>query len=154
MGYPAAAMRNYLARLGWSHGDDEFFTDSQAQEWFDLKGIGKSPARLDFKKLDHLTGQHMSVANDAALLHELEQYRSAKGLPGFDNDKTHGLLAAMPTVKEKAKSFDQILEKAYFILTDRPIQPDEKAAKALDDVSRGILRELTPRLQNCYVDPN
>jgi len=147
MGYPAAAMRNYLARLGWSHGDDEFFTDSQAQEWFDLKGIGKSPARLDFKKLDHLTGQHMSVANDAALLHELEQYRSAKGLPGFDNDKTHGLLAAMPTVKEKAKSFDQILEKAYFILTDRPIQPDEKAAKALDDVSRGILRELTPRLQ-------
>ena len=50
MGYPAAAMRNYLARLGWSHGDDEFFTDSQAQEWFDLKGIGKSPARLDFKK--------------------------------------------------------------------------------------------------------
>ncbi|MCL1629788.1 glutamate--tRNA ligase [Roseibaca sp. V10] len=147
MGYPAAAMRNYLARLGWSHGDDEFFTDLQAQEWFDLKGIGKSPARLDFKKLDHLTGQHMSVANDAALLHELEQYRSAKGLPGFDNDKTEGLLAAMPTVKEKAKSFDQILEKAYFILTERPIQPDEKAAKALDDVSRGILRELTPRLQ-------
>jgi len=147
MGYPAAAMRNYLARLGWSHGDDEFFTDSQAQEWFDLKGIGKSPARLDFKKLDHLTGQHMSVADDAALLHELEDYRAAKGLPEFDNDQKQGLLAALPTVKEKAKSFDQIIEKAHFVIANRPIEPDDKAAKALDDVSRGILRELTPRLQ-------
>ena len=79
MGYPAAAMRNYLVRLGWSHGDDEFFTDAQAQEWFDLTGIGKSPARLDFKKLDNLTGLHMSAADDAALLHELLDYRAAKG---------------------------------------------------------------------------
>ncbi|CUX82550.1 MAG: glutamate--tRNA ligase [Roseibaca calidilacus] len=147
MGYPAAAMRNYLARLGWSHGDDEFFTDSQAQEWFDLKGIGKSPARLDFKKLDHLTGQHMSVADDAALLHELQAYRSAKGEQPFPKPRNDALLTAMPFVKEKAKSFDQIIEKAHFVLVDRPLVPDEKAAKALDDVSRGILRELTPRLQ-------
>ncbi|HBR38180.1 MAG TPA: glutamate--tRNA ligase, partial [Sulfitobacter pontiacus] len=47
MGFPAAGMRNYLARLGWSHGDDEFFTDAQAQEWFDLDGIRKSPAQFD-----------------------------------------------------------------------------------------------------------
>lgn len=147
MGYPAAAMRNYLARLGWSHGDDEFFTDSQAQEWFGLKGIGKSPARLDFKKLDHLTAQHMSMADDAALLHELQAYRAAKGEQPFADIRNAALLTAMGLVKEKAKSFDQILEKAYFILTDRPIQPDDKAAKALDDVSRSILRELTPRLQ-------
>ncbi|WP_175583714.1 glutamate--tRNA ligase, partial [Salipiger sp. HF18] len=58
MGYPGAGMRNYLARLGWSHGDDEFFTDAQATEWFDLGGIGKSPARFDFKKLENLCGQH------------------------------------------------------------------------------------------------
>ena len=56
MGYPAAGMRNYLARLGWSHGDDEFFTDAQAMEWFDLDGIGRSPARFDFKKLENLCG--------------------------------------------------------------------------------------------------
>ncbi|MEL6172815.1 MAG: glutamate--tRNA ligase, partial [Pseudomonadota bacterium] len=70
-GYPAAGMRNYLARLGWSHGDDEFFTDAQAQEWFDLDGIGKSPARFDFKKLANICKQHMAAAENAALLHEL-----------------------------------------------------------------------------------
>ncbi|MCH8467005.1 MAG: glutamate--tRNA ligase, partial [Roseinatronobacter sp.] len=148
MGYPAAAMRNYLARLGWSHGNDEFFTDSQALEWFDISGIGKSPARLDFKKLDHLTAQHMSVADDAALLHELQAYLAATGADPLTQAQYAGMLKAMPFVKDKAKSFGQIYEKAYFILTERPISLDEKAAAALDTVSRSILRELTPRLQN------
>jgi glutamyl-tRNA synthetase len=147
MGYPAAAMRNYLARLGWSHGNDEFFTDAQARAWFDIAGIGKAPARLDFKKLDHLTAQHTTVADDAALLHELETYLAATGAPALSDRQRAGLLLAMPLVKEKAKSFAQIIEKAYFILTERPIAPDEKAASALDDVSRSILKELTPRLQ-------
>ena len=120
MGYPAAAMRNYLARLGWSHGDDEFFTDSQAQEWFDLTGIGKSPARLDFKKLDHLTAQHMSAAENAALLHELQAYRAAKGADPMPDARSAALLQAMPLVKEKAKGFEQLLDKATFILSDRP----------------------------------
>ena len=148
MGYPSAAMRNYLARLGWSHGNDEFFSDAQARDWFDLGGIGKSPARLDFKKLDHLTAQHMSIADNAALLHELEAYLAATGADALDEGQRDGLLRAMPLVKDKAKSFAQILEKAHFVLTCRPVVPDEKAARALDDVSRGILKELTPRLQN------
>jgi len=147
MGYPAAAMRNYLARLGWSHGNDEFFTDTQAREWFDISGIGKAPARLDFKKLDHLTAQHTSVADDAALLHELEAYLAATDAPALSETQRNGLLRAMPVVKEKAKGFSQIIEKAHFILTNRPIEPDEKAAAALDNVSRSILKELTPRLQ-------
>ncbi|MFN7003135.1 MAG: glutamate--tRNA ligase [Roseinatronobacter sp.] len=148
MGYPAAAMRNYLARLGWSHGNDEFFTDDQAKEWFDISGIGKSPARLDFKKLDHLTGLHMSAGENAALLHELEDFLAATGAEALTETQREALLQAMPLVKDKAKGFGQILEKAHFILTSRPIVPDEKAAAALDDVSRGILRELTPRLRN------
>ncbi len=147
MGYPATAMRNYLARLGWSHGDDEFFSDAQALEWFDLSGIGKSPARLDFRKLDHLTAQHMSVAGDAALLHELEAFLAATGAARLNVVQRDGLLRAMPLVKDKAKGFGQLLEKAHFVLTSRPIGCDEKSARALDDVSRGILRELTPRLQ-------
>ena len=147
MGYPAAAMRNYLARLGWSHGNDEFFTDAQAREWFDITGIGKAPARLDFKKLDHLTAQHTSVADDAALLHELEAYLAATEAPALTDAQRDGLLRAMPVVKEKAKGFPQIIEKAHFILTQRPILLDEKAITALDDVSRSILKELTPRLQ-------
>ncbi|MCC5992219.1 MAG: glutamate--tRNA ligase [Rhodobacteraceae bacterium] len=147
MGYPAAAMRNYLARLGWSHGNDEFFTDAQAQEWFDISGIGKSPARLDFKKLDHLTAQHMSVADNAALLHELRAYLHANSQPELTKAQEVALLAAMPVLKEKAKGFQQIIEKAHFILVKRPLDYDAKAAQTLDDVSRGILKELTPRLQ-------
>ena len=147
MGYPAAALRNYLARLGWAHGDNEFFTDDQAKSWFDLPGIGRAPARLDFKKLDHLTGLHMSAADDAALLHELQDYLAASGQPGLTDSQSASLLAAMPLVKDKARGFPQILEKAHFILTTRPIARDEKAKAALDNVSRGILMELTPRLQ-------
>ncbi|TVS01967.1 MAG: glutamate--tRNA ligase [Rhodobacteraceae bacterium] len=147
MGYPAAAMRNYLARLGWSHGDDEFFSDEQALEWFDLPGIGKSPARLDFKKLDHLTAQHMSVADNAALLHELETYLAATRAEPLTAEQKDGLARAMPLVKDKAKNFDQLIEKARFVMVTRPVECDEKAARALDNVSRGILKELTPRLQ-------
>ena len=148
MGYPAAGMRNYLARLGWSHGDDEFFTDAQARDWFDLNGIGKSPARFDVKKLENLCGQHMAQMDDAALQQEISTYLDAAGLPAITNSHQDGLRAALPFVKERAKTFPELLDKALFILTDRPITPDEIAAKALDTVSRGILGQLTPHLQS------
>jgi glutamyl-tRNA synthetase len=148
MGYPAAGMRNYLARLGWSHGDDEFFTDAQARDWFDIAGIGKSPARLDFKKLENLCGRHIAAAEDAALLHDLLDFRAATGLPALSDAKVTQLEQAMPCLKERAKTYPELLEKAAFILSDRPISAEEKAAALLDDVSRGILKQLTPHLQN------
>ncbi|MEL6467030.1 MAG: glutamate--tRNA ligase [Pseudomonadota bacterium] len=147
MGYSAAGMRNYLARLGWSHGDDEFFTDAQALEWFDLGGIGKSPARFDVKKLENLSGQHIAQADDAALQHEIERYLEAAGLKPLKQSQKEGLSAASPFVKERAKTLPELLEKAYFILTERPITPDEKSSKALDLVSRRILSQLTPQMQ-------
>ncbi len=152
MGYPAAGMRNYLARLGWSHGDDEFFTDAQAKEWFDLSGIGKSPARFDTKKLENLCGQHIACADDAALRQEAEAFRVVSGQPALTASQSHMFETAMYCVKERAKTFPELFEKAHFALTERPITPDEKAAKSLDDVSRGILRELTPQLQNASWD--
>ncbi len=148
MGYPAAGMRNYLARLGWSHGDDEFFTDAQAQEWFDLGGIGKSPARFDFKKLDNLCGQHIAASDDAALLHELQEFLKSTGQASLSEEKKTLMGNAMYCLKERAKTFPELIEKAEFILSDRPIEPDEKAARNLDNVSRSILNELTPQLQN------
>ncbi|MDW3222214.1 MAG: glutamate--tRNA ligase [Paracoccaceae bacterium] len=147
MGYPAAGMRNYLARLGWSHGDNEYFTDAQALEWFDLSGIGKSPARFDFKKLENLSGRHIAHADDAALQHEIALYLEASGLPALGQEQSDMLLRALPFIKERAKTFPELLDKAQFALTSRPIQQDEKAAKNLDTVSRGMLRELTPQLQ-------
>ncbi len=147
MGYPSAGMRNYLARLGWSHGDDEFFSDAQARDWFDLSGIGKSAARFDFKKLENLCGQHIAAAENAALLHELSDFLRVTGQIPLSEAKSELMLAAMPHLKERAKTFPELLEKAEFVLADRPIAPDEKAAAQLDSVSRGILSELTPRLR-------
>ncbi len=148
MGYPAAGMRNYLTRLGWSHGDDEFFTDAQARDWFNLEGIGRAPARLDFKKLENLCGQHIAVAEDAALVREIEGYLAAADKPALTAAQRDGLERAMYCLKERAKTFPELLEKAEFVLASRPIAPDEKAQKTLDPVSRGILKELTPQLQN------
>ena len=148
LGYPAAGMRNYLARLGWSHGDDEFFTDAQARDWFDLGGIGKSPARFDLKKLENLSGQHIAAADDAALRQEIVDYLAATGQPLLDAETADALERAMYCLKDRARTFPELLEKAHFILTRRPIARDEKADAALAAVSDGILSELTPHLQN------
>lgn len=148
MGYPAAGMRNYLARLGWSHGDDEFFTDAQAREWFDLGGIGKSPARFDTKKLENICGQHIAVSDDAALRQEIEEYLAAAGQAALTETQSQGLEDAMYCLKDRARTFPELLEKAQFVLASRPLERDAKAEKALKSVSDGILNELTPQLQN------
>ncbi|WP_339642476.1 glutamate--tRNA ligase [Jannaschia helgolandensis] len=144
MGYPAQALRNYLARLGWSHGDDEFFTDEQARAWFDLEGIGRAPARLDLKKLENLSGQHLSAMPDTDILAAVQDWIARADVPPVDIDR---LAPAIPIVKDASRTLPQIVERAHFALVDRPVTPDEKAAKALDPVSRGILSELTPHLQ-------
>ena len=148
LGYPAAAMRNYLTRLGWSHGDDEFFTDAQALEWFNLEGIGKSAARFDFKKLQNLSGQHIAHAEDAALLHELSAYMQVKGIDPLSMVQNDLMLKGMFCLKERAKTFDELLDKAAFILSSRPLEIEEKAQKHLNAVSHGILSTLTPQLQS------
>ena len=152
MGYPAAGMRNYLARLGWSHGDDEFFTDAQAKAWFDLGQIGRAPARLDFKKLESVSGQHIAATEDAALLHETEAFLAAAGRPALSPGQREGLSQALYCLKDRAKTFPELIEKAHFVLASRPIEPDPAAAKSLDLVSRGILAELTPQLQSASWD--
>jgi glutamyl-tRNA synthetase len=148
MGYPKSALRNYLCRLGWSHGDDEVFGDAQALEWFDLDGIGRAPARLDLKKLENVSGHHMAAADDAALLHEFEAFRAAAGDAALDDRQRGRLSAALPWLRKSVKTFVELTEKARFALDERPLVPDDRARVAMDSVSRGILSELTPRLRN------
>ncbi|WP_225028573.1 glutamate--tRNA ligase [Xinfangfangia pollutisoli] len=148
LGYPAAGMRNYLTRLGWAHGDMEIFTSDEAKAVFDLDGIGRAPARLDFKKLENTCGHHIAMSDNAALLQELQAFLAASGRPALSDLQRNRMIAAMDALKERAKTFPELLEKAQFALIERPILPDEKAAAALDTVSRGILQTLTPRLQN------
>jgi glutamyl-tRNA synthetase len=147
MGYPAAALRNYLAKLGWSHGDDEIFTDAQALEWFDLGGIGKAPARLDLKKLEHTSGQHLAMMSDAEAMEAVDKFRALSDAEDFSAAQRVTLSHAMYCLKPSARTIPQLLEKAEFALAVRPLTLEEKAAKTLDPVSRGILRELTPHLQ-------
>ena len=147
MGYPAAGMRNYLARLGWSHGDDEFFSDAQALEWFDLDGIGKSPARFDLKKLENLSGQHIAATADAALRQEATAYLEAAVQPSLTLAQEACFEKALYCTKERAKTFPDLFEKSHFSLISRPIEMDEKALKNLNTVSHGMLKELTPQLQ-------
>ncbi|MTH78893.1 glutamate--tRNA ligase [Paracoccus aestuariivivens] len=147
-GYPAAAMRNYLARLGWSHGDDELFGDAQAKEWFDLSGIGKAPARLDFKKLEHVSGYHIAGMDDGQLMQEITAYLKETGAPALTELQASRLVPALSSLKAKAKTLPALLDQGHFALTQRPMEIEEKAATSLDTVSRGILFELTAALQN------
>src|SRR5690606_9888572 len=116
--------------------------------WFDLEGIGRAPARLDFKKLENLCGQHIAASDDAALLHEITDYLAAAGRPALTADQADALRRALYCVKDRAKTFPELLEKAHFVLTARPLEIAADAGESLDAVSRGILKELTPRLQN------
>lgn len=147
-GYPAAGMRNYLTRLGWAKGDAETFTTAEALEMFGLEGIGRSPARLDFKKLESTCGWHIARTDDAELLPEIEAFLEATGKAPLTDIQRERLSKGMYCVKDRAKTFGELLEKAQFALAVRPVEVDEKAANSLDPVSRGILNELTQRLAN------
>ncbi len=148
MGYLPAAMRNYLARLGWSHGDDEYFTTEQAIAWFSLAGIGKAPARFDFKKLDNLSGQHIRATDDADLVAGIVSFLAETSQDPLEQRQIAALQHAMPVLKERAKLLPELVEKAHFILSRRPFKPNAAASQTLDSVSRGMLNRLTPRLRD------
>lgn len=151
-GFSAAGMRNYLARLGWSHGNEEIFTTEQAVEWFDLDAIKRSPARFDTTKLAKLSGAHIAMSDDAALVAEVLEYLQASGQPDLTDEQGLALQSAMYCLKDKARTFGELLEKAHFALTSRPIEVAEEAKKHLNSVSRRILGELTPHLQTASWD--
>jgi len=147
-GYPARGLRNYLARLGWSHGDDEYFTDQQALEWFNLFDIGKSAARFDLKKLQFLSGQHLKNSDDAALLHEtLEFLTKVKG-QSLSENKIFLLKKGLYCLKDRVKTLSELVEKASFILNSRPIEVSSDAKLSLDETGLTMLDTLTPHLQN------
>lgn len=147
-GYPPRAMRNYLARLGWSHGDDEVFNDDQAQAWFDLGGIGKSPGRLDPKKLAHISGQHIAAMEDAAVVAQIGNFLALTDREPLTARQSELFLESAHFLKKSAKTTLELVEKGQFIFATVPIERDEKSQSLLDSASRGILSDLTPQLQN------
>ncbi|MEM7506003.1 MAG: glutamate--tRNA ligase [Pseudomonadota bacterium] len=148
MGYLPEAVTNYLARLGWSHGDDEYFTTEQAIDWFGLDAIGKSAARFDFAKLTNLNGQHMRAAKDERLLQAVTDFAAAQQLPPLTQLQLSRMTQGMPHLKERAKSIAELIDLSYFILAERPLEFDEKALKNLGEEAIVMLARLTERLQN------
>jgi glutamyl-tRNA synthetase len=142
MGYLPEAVRNYLLRLGWSHGDDEIISTDQAIKWFDLDGLGKSPARFDFAKLANLNGHYIRAAADERLVALL---LPKLGLAA-DGPLAQRLLAAMPDIKARAKTVVELSEIAKFYVADRPLNPDDKASRALAGGGRDLLAGLPASL--------
>ena len=137
MGYLPEAMRNYLARLGWAHGDDELFNDAQAIEWFDLSGINKAPARLDFAKLAHVNAHWIRQADVARLVDLVAQ----------SEDEKAALARVIPHIQDRATTLIELREQAGFALASRPITLSEKAAGQLTPDATERLARLIPTLR-------
>jgi glutamyl-tRNA synthetase len=185
MGYLPAALRNYLARLGWSHGDDEIFTTEQAIGWFDVADVGKSPARFDFAKLADLNGHYIRASTDAELVGHLricladieaadaiKAGADAKAAPrpdlalmteagavradiktgkdllaAFDAAGADRLMAAIPSLKERAKSLPELAQGALYLIARRPLALDAKAKGLIDAPAKAALAEVAGKLE-------
>ncbi len=151
MGYLPVALRNYLLRLGWSHGDQEIFSTQEMIELFDLGSIGRSAARFDFAKLESLNGLYMRQSSDRDLLDALKvilpEIGPPRGLgPTLSPELEQRFLAAMPGLKERAKTLVELLDSAYYLYAARPLQLDTKAAALLDEAGRQRLPGLAQTL--------
>lgn len=153
MGYLPAAMRNYLARLGWSHGDEEIFSTDQMVKWFDFDAIGRSPSRFDFQKLENLNGHYMRSTDDEELAELFKEYLKAvdngvEVLTWLETEaNAQKFLAALPGLKERAKTLVELHESARYLWVQRPLDLDEKAAKLLSEDARALLGRLAPQLE-------
>jgi len=152
MGYLPEALLNYLARLGWSHGDDEVMSIVDMISWFDIVDVNKGAARFDFAKLEALNGVHMRAMDDAALtqilIETLPHLPNGEALAAkLDGKAKAQLLQAMPGLKERAKTLVELADSAWFIVADRPLTLDEKAAAILDADAKAILKAVLPGLQ-------
>jgi glutamyl-tRNA synthetase len=153
MGYLPAALRNYLVRLGWSHGDEEIMSTEDMVRWFDLDAIGRSAARFDFAKLENLNGHYLRAAPDAEIMQRLKalvpelpnggELAAEIGTEGWGK-----LERALPGLKERAKTLVEILNNAGYLFAKRPIALDAQAEKLLDEAGRKVLGALLPRLES------
>jgi glutamyl-tRNA synthetase len=184
MGYLPAALRNYLARLGWSHGDDEIMSTEQLIAWFDIDDINKSASRFDFKKLDDLNAHYIRQSDDKDLVHRVREmlpyldFAALRSLPAdpkapprsdialarevgsmlplvetgaalsalFEAKGWDRFQAAIPSLKERARTLAELVTGALYLVAERPLALDEKAAKLIDAEARGLIRELLPHL--------
>ncbi|WP_188065558.1 glutamate--tRNA ligase [Sphingobium sp. KCTC 72723] len=146
MGMLPEAVLNYLLRLGWGHGDEEFIPLARAIELFDVSGVGRSPSRFDIKKLENLNGHYLREADDARLA-ALVAPRVAARLGIILPENGLPLLGdAMASLKPRAKTVNEIAEGAEFLFKNCPLDFDEKASALLDESARALLANTADAL--------
>lgn len=148
------AMRNYLARLGWSHGDDEFFTTDQAIEWFSLEGIRKSPARLDWRKMLSLSRHHIAYTDDHRLLQEVDAFLRATRQSLLPEPPRSRFVTALPVLKFRAHTLRELLLDAAFAFVERPVDIDPNGMKVLQAGGRELLQGIVSVLESADTDWN
>ncbi|MBV9568320.1 MAG: glutamate--tRNA ligase [Hyphomicrobiales bacterium] len=152
LGYLPAALRNYLVRLGWSHGDQEVFSTQEMIDAFDLEAVGRSPARFDFAKLENLNGLYIRATPDGELVKAIEEILPeagpARGAPtAFDDAVRARVLAAMPGLKERAKTLIELIDGAYYLYAARPLAFDDKAKALLTPAGIATLAKIGAELE-------
>lgn len=149
MGYLPEGLLNYLAKLGWSHGDDEIMTIAQMTEWFDIKDINKGAARFDFDKLAAVNGHHMRASEPEVLtdilVETIPYLANRESVEGVAAPEVRTrLAAAMPGLKERAKTLVELADSALFLVAKRPLAMDEKASAILDSDGLALLKQILP----------
>jgi glutamyl-tRNA synthetase len=153
MGYLPEAMRNYLLRLGWSHGDEEIISTEQAIQWFDLDAVGKSPSRFDFTKLDNLNGLYIREAKDGRLVELILPFIEAhpdRKLIVLNKDKEALLLKIMPEIKKRSKNLKELASSAVDHLIDdvtSRLHQNSKAQEILKQGGKEILLQIIPQFE-------
>ncbi len=139
MGFLPEALRNYLLRLGWGHGDDEIISDEQAIEWFDGSGLGKAPARFDTAKLTALNTHYLKAADNARLVELITPGIEALAETPVDDIAGSRLAAGMESLKERAKTLVDLTESGALYAHQRPLKLEAKAEKILSDKAKPVL---------------
>lgn len=148
MGFLPEALINYLARLGWSHGDDEIFSIAQAADWFDLPGINKAPARLDLVKLENVNSSYMKNADSARLVELTLDALVAKNSAPADPAVFRAQIGpSMPELQQRAKTVKDLVENIAFLNDKRPVELTSKAQKALSEDAKNTLKDLANHLE-------
>jgi glutamyl-tRNA synthetase len=140
-------MRNYLAKLGWGHGDDEIFADAQAVQWFDIKDVVGAPARLDWAKLNHLNNHYLRLADPARLATLVAKIHQSRDWPLHD-DHLAVLTHVIPFVRDGAKTTLELADATVFALKRRPLTLPDKAKELLTEETRERLGRLREALSN------
>ena len=146
LGYLPEAINNYLMRLGWGHGDDEIFSREQAIAWFELDGVGRSPSRFDFKKLENLNGHYLREADDSRLAAIAQPMIEAKLGRTLGDSEVEMLVKSMASLKPRAKSTLGLAEGAMFLFEQRPLTLDEGAKALLEGDALELLESVSSAL--------